>query len=89
MQNSLTFGEIAKQPYRVSVPRKPPKDIVPPDIRSRTSQKMTDRDMEYCQTAKPSNYEVFIEVPLQKKDKRTTCLAQGSEAYQTSKKKSF
>lgn len=83
MQNSLTFGEIAKQPYRVQVPQKEPKEILPPDIRSRTTQTFTDRDMDFCQTVQAIDYHPFKEIPMRKKDKRSTCTKKGSQLYQT------
>lgn len=87
MQNSCMFGEVAKQPYRISIPRKEPIDPEPPAIRSRITQKFTDRDMEFYQTEEPTDYKIFIEKKLRKKDKRVTCIARGSVEYGTAKSK--
>lgn len=87
MQNSATYGKIAETPYRISIPTKVPEEVKLPDIRSRTTQKFTDKDMEYSQTERPENYEIFQIQKIQKKDKRTTCLGQGSVEYCTMKPK--
>lgn len=85
MQNSCYFGEVAKTSYRVSVPRKDPEEIKKPDIRSRETRNFKERDMEFSQTEQPVDYEVFIQKPLKKIDKRTTCLRAGSQEYHTMK----
>ncbi len=87
MQNSCSYGDVAKTPWRVSVPRKPPEEVKKPDIRSRETRNFKERDMEYSQTEQPVDYEVFIRKPMKKSDKRTTCIRAGSEEYQTQRRK--
>lgn len=83
MQNSCTFGEIAKAPYRISIPRKEQKDPDPPAIRSRITHPFSDRDMEFYQNEQSDDYKIFIEQPMKKKDKRSTCIRRGSAEYGT------
>jgi hypothetical protein len=83
MQNSCVWGNVALQPPILSIPRKPPEEVKAPALRSKITSKFTDRDMEYFQTELPQDYQVFIQVPLRKKDKRATCIRSGSVEYQT------
>jgi len=83
MQNSCVWGHEATKPHTLSVPRKIPEEVKPPCIRSRWTSKFTDKDMEFFQTETSHDYKPFIELPARKRDKRATCIRNGSEEYQT------
>lgn len=83
MQNSLVYGKLAENPFHRYIPVKEKEEPKMPFIKSKNTQRMSDRDMEYCQTMKPDDYTPFIIVPMQKRDKRTTCLKNGSVEYGT------
>jgi hypothetical protein len=74
MQNSLTFGEVAKETWRLHVPRKIPEDVKAPNIRSTNNREFTQKDMEYTQTERSELYTPFIVKPLRKCNKRATCI---------------
>lgn len=84
MQNSCAFGkEACADAYRMKVPMEEKKDPIIPDIRSRTTQKFSDRQMEYAPTEQPTNYDIFPVQKMKKTDKRVTCCKKGTEEYQT------
>jgi hypothetical protein len=83
MQNSLVFGKQAEKPFERYIPRKVKEPPEMPFIRSKSTVTMTDKDFELCPTMKQDDYKPFIIVPLQKRDKRATCLKAGSVEYGT------
>lgn len=82
MQNSLTYGEIAKEAWRLKIPRKIPDEVKAPNIRSINNREFSARDMELTQTERSPIYTPFIIKPIKKKYSRTTCVtAKGPEKY--------
>jgi len=84
MQNSCAYGkEACSEGYRMKVPMEEKKDPIVPDIRSRTTQKFSDRQLEYAPTENATNYDIFPVQKMKKTQKRVTCCKKGSEEYQT------
>jgi hypothetical protein len=82
MQNSLTFGEIAKTPWRLHIPRKEQDEVKAPNIKSINNRGFTRRDEDLTQTERSELYTPFIIKPIKKKHKRVTCLQTKCDKYE-------
>lgn len=83
--NTLGFGEEAKVPWDIRIPREPPKEDVSPAIRGQQTHGMTNKQLELALHDQKSNYNPFILRKPQKASKRKTCLKKNKDSLQLEK----